>query len=67
VEDTPYMEQYEDPKLGWSPRIAAPIAVVDATGGHSSLLQEPHVRVVAQALRSGIAQATRGAPIEEAA
>jgi thioesterase domain-containing protein len=44
-----------------------PIVVVDATGGHSSLLQEPHVRAVAQALRARIAQATQGAALREAA
>jgi thioesterase domain-containing protein/acyl carrier protein len=51
VADTPYLDIYTDPLLGWQPRVCGPVIVRDVPGGHSSALQEPHVRVLAEAMR----------------
>jgi acyl transferase domain-containing protein/thioesterase domain-containing protein/acyl carrier protein len=51
VADVPYAEVYTDPLLGWQPRVVEPVIVRDVPGGHSSALQEPNVRVLADAMR----------------
>jgi thioesterase domain-containing protein/acyl carrier protein len=55
--DQPYIERYGDPQLGWSPRVARPIEVVDVPGGHASLLQEPNVQRLAEAMNAHLARA----------
>ena len=45
--DEPYIEQYADPLLGWGPRASSSVCVYDVPGGHSSMLQEPHVSTLA--------------------
>jgi len=47
--DTPYREIYADAALGWK-SVIADLTVVDVEGGHSSMLQEPFVESVAEAL-----------------
>jgi FkbH-like protein len=50
--DEPYVHLYSDPLLGWGKRSAKGVRAVDIPGGHGSMLQEPHVAVVATVLRS---------------
>jgi FkbH-like protein len=52
--DTPYVDVYEDPTLGWG-RVIAHLDVVDVDGGHSSMLQEPHAASLANVLRAHLA------------
>jgi FkbH-like protein len=47
--DTPYREIYADETLGWG-KLTNNLAVLDADGGHSSMLQEPFVDGLADAL-----------------
>ena len=56
-DDEPYIERYQDPLLGWSPRARDGVRVHDVPGGHSSMLQEPHVRTLADQLQSAIDEA----------
>jgi len=58
--DQPYIERYGQPDLGWTPRVAAAIEVVDVPGGHASLLQEPNVQVLAAAINAHLVRATTG-------
>ncbi len=55
--DQPYLERYGDPLLGWGPRMAQPLAVADVPGGHASLLQEPNVQRLAEAMNAHLALA----------
>ena len=50
-EDRPLAELVDDPTFGWQRHVSAPIVCIDVAGGHSSLLQEPNVREVGQALQ----------------
>jgi thioesterase domain-containing protein/acyl carrier protein len=54
VADRPYVEIYSDPLLGWQPRVVEPVIPRDVPGGHSSALQEPNVRVLADAMRESL-------------
>lgn len=51
VGDMPYIEKFVDPLLGWQVRVATPVVGEDIPGGHSSLLQEPNVRVLAEKMQ----------------
>jgi FkbH-like protein len=55
--DEPYIERYEDPLLGWGGRATLGVEPYDVPGGHSSMLQEPHVQALAKQLQSSIDQA----------
>jgi acyl transferase domain-containing protein len=55
--DEAYGDIYSDDWLGWRPRVAGPIALVDVPGGHTSLLQEPHVKSLANAMESHLKSA----------
>ena len=52
--DEPYVERYEDPLLGWGCRATRGVRVHDIPGGHSSMLQEPHVQILAEQLQLSI-------------
>jgi FkbH-like protein len=52
--DVPYAEIYSDPLLGWGKRVTASVRVFDIPGGHSSMLQEPNVAVMATAMQAYI-------------
>ncbi len=52
--DAPYVEIYEDPMLGWGERTIQGVRVYDIPGGHSSMLQEPNVAVIAKRLQEYI-------------
>lgn len=47
--DTPYSMLYSDETLGWG-KLAKDIAFVDVDGGHSTMLQEPFVKSLAERL-----------------
>jgi thioesterase domain-containing protein len=47
--DTPYRLLYADETLGWS-ALVPDLEVIDAEGGHTSMLQEPQVICLARAL-----------------
>jgi thioesterase domain-containing protein/NAD(P)-dependent dehydrogenase (short-subunit alcohol dehydrogenase family)/acyl carrier protein len=55
--DQPYIERYGDAQLGWGPRVAQPLEVTDVPGGHASLLQEPNVQRLAEAMNAHLARA----------
>jgi acyl transferase domain-containing protein/thioesterase domain-containing protein/acyl carrier protein len=55
--DQPYLERYGEPLLGWGPRVARPLDVVDVPGGHASLLQEPNVQRLAEAMNAHLTRA----------
>ena len=68
VADEPLTGLYRDPLLGWGPRIVGgpgAIRVVDAPGGHGGMLQEPHVEVVAGAIRDALGLKPAPAPAGE--
>jgi thioesterase domain-containing protein/acyl carrier protein len=52
IDDTPYVELYADPLLGWQRRVTADVKVYDVPGGHSSMLQEPNVSVMAEVIQT---------------
>jgi thioesterase domain-containing protein len=49
LDDTPYRMVYTDERLGWGSLIRN-LTIIDADGGHSTMLQEPFVGAVAAAL-----------------
>jgi amino acid adenylation domain-containing protein len=53
--DAPFKEFYEDPLFGWSPRSARGVHAVDVPGGHTSMLQEPHVETLAASVQAAVA------------
>jgi FkbH-like protein len=55
--DEPYIERYEDPLLGWGQRANGRVRAHDIPGGHSSMLQEPHVQILADQLQLSIDEA----------
>jgi acyl transferase domain-containing protein/thioesterase domain-containing protein/acyl carrier protein len=55
--DQPYIERYGEPQLGWGSRVAAPLEVTDVPGGHASLLQEPNVQKLADAMNQHLVRA----------
>jgi thioesterase domain-containing protein/malonyl CoA-acyl carrier protein transacylase/acyl carrier protein len=55
--DEPYANRYVDPLLGWEKRATRGVRVLDAPGGHSSILQEPHVQVLARWLDQSMNEA----------
>jgi len=59
--DEPYRRLYRDPLLGWSRRSLEGARGYDVPGGHGSMLQEPHVAVIADILRSYLASLTQAA------
>jgi amino acid adenylation domain-containing protein len=51
IDDTPYTEIFSDPLLGWEER-AERVKVCDMPGGHSSMLQDPNVQVIAETMQA---------------
>ena len=52
--DEAYIERYEDPVLGWGYRATRGVRAYDVPGGHSSMLQEPHVQILAAQLQVSV-------------
>ncbi|MBD1911607.1 MULTISPECIES: non-ribosomal peptide synthetase [unclassified Leptolyngbya] len=53
IDDTPAIEKYAEPLLGWDKR-AAQVRSYDVPGGHASMLQDPNVKVLAEHLQAAI-------------
>jgi hypothetical protein len=45
---------YNDGALGWGQRVSGKVHCVDVGGGHYSMLQEPHVRALAEQIHGRI-------------
>lgn len=58
-DDVPYCEIYSDHILGWGKRVGQEVSMLPVPGGHTSLLQEPHVRTLAYIVQRHINQAIR--------
>ncbi|WOD39790.1 amino acid adenylation domain-containing protein [Nodosilinea sp. E11] len=54
IDDTPYAHLYADPLLGWEVRVTDGVCLHKVPGGHSSMLQEPNVRVLAKTMQAYI-------------
>jgi thioesterase domain-containing protein len=52
--DAPFRDFYVDPLLGWGIRGARGVRVEDVPGGHTSMLQEPHVDILARRMQEAI-------------
>ncbi len=61
--DEPYTERYQDSLLGWGHRTSGCVQVHDVPGGHSSMLQEPHVQILADQLQLSIDEAFLSEPV----
>src|SRR6185312_10122800 len=61
--DAPFIDFYDDPLFGWSIRSPRGVRLEDVPGGHTSMLQEPHVDVLARRMQAAIDESlARGAP-----
>ncbi len=56
-DDEPFQHLFRDPLLGWGRYVTDRPEVVETPGGHSSMLQEPHVRELAACLSKHMEQA----------
>lgn len=54
--DEPYVFKFEDPLLGWAQRTQQEVQVFEVQGGHSSMLQEPHVEDMAAKINQYLEQ-----------
>lgn len=52
IDDTPMSAFTRDPLLGWGTRSTAGVDICDVPGGHSSMLQEPQVQVIADKIQT---------------
>ena len=46
-DEPPFRDLLVDPDLGWRGLLGDRVTIVDAPGGHSNILQQPHVAAVA--------------------
>jgi thioesterase domain-containing protein len=60
--DEPTVKLTDDPLLDWGGRVKGELEVTDVPGGHSSLLHEPEVEVLATYLAGQIEEARRERP-----
>jgi amino acid adenylation domain-containing protein len=63
IDDTPYVELFEDSHLGWEGKTTRGFVPFDIPAGHSSMLQEPHVDRIALAMQGYIDAALGGSRI----
>lgn len=59
IDDTPKVEEYSDPLFGWGDRVTQGVQVHDVPGGHSSMLQKPNVKVMADIIQAYYQTQTR--------
>jgi thioesterase domain-containing protein len=52
--DAPFIDFFSDPALGWNSRASGGVRVIDVPGGHTSMLQEPNVSVLADRLQEAV-------------
>ena len=63
--DEAYVNRYVNPQMGWGPRTTRPVRVVDVPGGHSTMLQEPNARALAEHLQNYVNETVgRAGPAE---
>jgi thioesterase domain-containing protein len=62
IDDTPYVELFTEPLLGWTGR-ARELKVHDLPGGHSSMLQEPNVRALADLMKAHLESEIQSRPL----
>ena len=67
--DAPYRDVYSDNSLGWG-ALVSDLTIADVEGGHSSMLQEPFVRSLANTLRpllhyQSTSERTSASPVTE--
>jgi amino acid adenylation domain-containing protein len=60
VDDTPYIDRYKDPRFGWEEHLRT-LTVHDVPGGHSSILMDPNVQVLARQLQAHLDAASGSA------
>ena len=60
--DEPFVRRYSDPLLGWGQRATQGVRVFDVPGGHSSMLQEPNVGMLAKQMQHYIDRVLSGEP-----
>ena len=53
-DDVPYRTTYSDFALGWGKRVRNDLVIYDVPGGHSSVLQPPHVETLAQLFQGAL-------------
>ncbi len=64
ADDVPFTEKYTEADLGWSRRFEGQLKVREVPGGHTSLLQEPHVQTLAGLMQTDVnAALTRDAAV----
>jgi len=54
IDDTPYVDLFQDRHLGWEGKTTRGFIPIDIPAGHSSMLQEPHVGRIAEAMQAYI-------------
>jgi thioesterase domain-containing protein len=54
IDDTPYVDLFQDRHLGWEGKTTQGFIPFDVPAGHSSMLQEPHVGLIAEAMQAYI-------------
>ena len=50
--------EYLDPNLGWGPIIGGHLDIQEVTGDHDTILQEPHIGMLARLLEASLEKAT---------
>lgn len=64
IDDLPYQLVYADYALGWGRRVMDEVMVVSVPGGHSSVLQEPHVGTLARWFQDAVDSAADRAGLQ---
>ena len=54
IDDTPYIDLFEEAHLGWDGKTTKGFRLYDNPAGHSSMLQEPNVDQIAEAMQAYI-------------
>ncbi len=52
IDDTPYRDLFGDPLLGWEGKTTRGLHCFDIPAGHSSMLQDPHVDLIAAKMQA---------------
>ena len=52
--DEPFIDIFRDPLFGWEQHVQGSVLTIDIPGGHFSMLQEPHVAVLAARMQASL-------------
>jgi FkbH-like protein len=63
--DEPYIKRYRDPLFGWGRRATRGVRVYDVPGGHSSMLQEPNVEILAGHLQATVNESLESRRVDQ--